>query len=162
MLWMEKHVMVTLLRLMKPKVSSHSLSQENKMMKISLSTGYAMASVGYIAQHYKEGKISAIHISKEYDIPIEYLFKILQPLVKANVLQSKKGPKGGYALARPAKDITLLEIIESIEGPMLRHIQLIERSNNEPSIRKMEEVCQSASEKTRELYSKTTLAKMLK
>ena len=132
------------------------------MMKISLSTGYAMASVGYIAQHYKEGKISATHISKEYNIPIEYLFKILQPLVKANVLQSRKGPGGGFTLARPAKDITLLEIIEAIEGPMFFHMQLPEKAKIEPFIRKMEKVCLSTTEKVRDLYSKAKLSEMLK
>ena len=72
-------------------------------MKISRSTGYALIAVGYIAQHYKEGAVLAQRVSEEYDIPLEYLLKILQQLVRASVLRSKRGPRGGFFLALDAE-----------------------------------------------------------
>ena len=131
-------------------------------MKISKTTRYALMSAGYVAQHYQEGMVLAPLISKQCDIKLSYLLKILEKLVKANILRSKKGPRGGFTLARPAKDITILEIIEAIDGPMLRHLQLVEQTNNEPFILKMEKVCQSATEKARKLYSKATLSEIIK
>jgi len=55
-------------------------------MKVSRSIGYALIAVCYVAKFYKEGAVLAARISKEYNIPLEYLLKILQQLVRANVL----------------------------------------------------------------------------
>ncbi len=126
-------------------------------MKISRSTGYALVAVGYIAQHYKEGAVLASRISKEYNIPLEYLLKILQQLVRANVLRSKRGPRGGFFLARSADDINLLEIIEAVDGPMFSHLQLAEQTNNAPFSIKMESICQAATEKVREIFKAAML-----
>ena len=131
-------------------------------MKISQSAGYALVSAGYIAQHNHEGEVRASVISKQYDIDMGYLFKILQQLVRANILRSRRGPRGGFTLARPAKDITILEIIEAVDGPMRSNLQMAEDTNNEPFSLKMEKVYLSAIEKARKLYSKATLAEMLK
>ena len=132
-------------------------------MKISSKTmGYALVATGYIAEHHKEGAIEASLISKQYNIPLLYLFKVLQKLVTASILRSKRGPGGGFSLTRPAKDITILEIIEAVDGPMLYNLQLTKHTNNEPFILKMEEVCQSATEKGREVYNKAKLSEMLK
>lgn len=131
-------------------------------MTISKTTGYALIAAGYIAKHYQEGRVEASLIADQYNISLMYLFKVLQKLVNANILLSKKGPKGGFTLARSPKDITLLEIIESVDGPMVNYLQLAEHTSNEPYGLKMEKVCESATEKARELYSKTRLSEMLK
>ena len=132
-------------------------------MKISSKTmGYALVATGYIADHHKEGAIEASLISKQYNIPLLYLFKVLEKLIKASILRSKRGPGGGFSLTRPAKDITILEIIEAVDGPMLYNLQLTKHTNKKPFILKMEEVCQSATEKEREIYSKAKLSEMLR
>jgi len=130
-------------------------------MKISRSTGYALVAVGYVAQHYKDGAVLAARVSKEYGIPLEYLLKILQQLVRANVLRSKRGPRGGFFLARPAEGITLLEIIEAVDGPVLSHLHLAEQTNNEPFSLKMEKVCKVATEKVRDIFSQAKLSEVL-
>jgi len=130
-------------------------------MKISRSTGYALVAVGYIAQHYKEGAVLAARISKEYNIPLEYLLKILQQLVRANVLRSKRGPRGGFFLAHPSENITLLQIIEAVDGPLMSHLHLAEQTNNAPFSLKMEEVCEKATKEVRAIYEKAKLSKIL-
>lgn len=87
-------------------------------MKPSTSAKYAILAVGYVAQHGKDGLIVSQAISRDYDIPLEYLLKIMQELVKAGVLRSKRGPRGGFSLARSISKITMLEIIEAVEGPI--------------------------------------------
>ena len=130
-------------------------------MKISRSTGYALVAVGYVAQYYREGAVLASRVSKQYNIPLEYLLKILQQLVRANVLRSKRGPRGGFFLAKPAENISLLEIIEAVDGPIFSHLQLAEQTNNEPFSLKMEKVCRQASERVREIFAASKLSEML-
>ena len=130
-------------------------------MKISRSTGYALVAVGYIAQNYKEGAVLAARISKEYNIPLEYLLKILQQLVRANVLRSKRGPRGGFFLARASDSITLLEIIEAVDGPLMSHLHLAELTSNAPFSQKMEQTCRKATEEVREIYGRAKLSAML-
>ena len=130
-------------------------------MKISRSTGYALVAVGYIAQNYRDGAVLAARISKEYSIPLEYLLKILQQLVRANILRSKRGPRGGFFLARPAETITLLEIIEAVDGPVASHLQLAEQTHNAPFSVKMEDVCRKASEQVRVIYEQSKLSDVL-
>jgi Rrf2 family protein len=111
--------------------------------------------------NYKEGAVLAARISKEYTIPLEYLLKILQQLVRANVLRSKRGPRGGFFLARPAEGITLLEIIEAVDGPLHSHLHLAEQTNNAPFSLKMEDVCRKATDEVKAIYERAKLSKML-
>jgi len=87
-------------------------------MRTSRSTAYGLLAAGYIAQNQDKGIILSQTIAKAYKIPLEYLLKIMQQLVRAQILRSKRGPRGGFSLARPAARITMLDIIEAVEGPM--------------------------------------------
>lgn len=78
---------------------------------------YGIRAVIYLALHNKENtKIGIKEISKELSIPTPFLGKILQLLAKNKILNSTKGPHGGFSLAKDASEITLLNIIEIIDG----------------------------------------------
>jgi Rrf2 family protein len=62
--------------------------------------------------------VASHHIAKARGIPERFLLKVLKPLVSAQILLSIKGPNGGYRLARPASDVTMLEVIEAVDGPI--------------------------------------------
>ncbi len=130
-------------------------------MKISRSTGYALLAVGYIAQNRKQGIILSQTISKKYNIPLEYLLKILQQLVRVNVLRSKRGPRGGFSLAKPAKKITLLQVVEAVEGPMIKYLNLAEQARGVKFAAKAEQVYEKAIAQARGIFEKTKLADML-
>ena len=100
-------------------------------------------------------------ISKEYKIPLEYLLKILQQLVRANVLRSKRGPRGGFFLARPAETISLLEVVEAVDGPLVGHLHLAEQTNNAPFSLKMEAVCRKSTAQMRDIFAEAKLSDML-
>ena len=85
-------------------------------MKLSGATGYGLLAVAYIAQNKDQGLILSTDVAKKYNISWEHLQSIMQRLVRARILQSKRGPRGGFSLARPATKITMLEIIEALEG----------------------------------------------
>lgn len=131
-------------------------------MRISRSTGYALLAVGYIAQNQpKEGIILSQSISKRYNIPLEYLLKILQQLVRANVLRSKRGPRGGFTLARGVKKITMLQIIEAVEGPMINYLNLAEQARGVKFAAKAEQVYEKAIAQARSIFEKAKLADVL-
>lgn len=131
-------------------------------MKISRSTGYALVAVGYIAENYQDGAVLAARVSKEYGIPLEYLLKILQQLVRANVLRSKRGPRGGFFLARDSKEITMLQIIEAVDGPLMSHLHLAEQTHSADFSFRMEDVCKEATESVRKIYDGAKLSEILK
>lgn len=130
-------------------------------MQISTSAGYGMMAVGYIAQHDAEGPVLANAVSKKYDMPTDYLLKILQQLVRANVLRSKRGPRGGFSMARPAHEINMLEIVEAVSGPIAGHLEFAQQAKGAPFSLKMEDVCRQASAKCVGILQNTSLSQML-
>jgi Rrf2 family protein len=87
------------------------------MAILSSTCKYAIRATIYLAINEGENKkISINKIAEALDIPTPFLGKILQNLVKDKILSSSKGPHGGFGLARKPKDISLLDIIEVIDG----------------------------------------------
>ncbi len=130
-------------------------------MKISRSTGYALLAAGYIARHRKEGIILSQTISEKYNIPLEYLLKILQQLVKANLLRSKRGPRGGFSLGKPANKITLLQVIEAVDGPMVSLLHLAEHAKGERFASRIEKTYDKAISQARAVFDKAKLSDLL-
>ncbi len=130
-------------------------------MKISRSTGYALLATGYIAKHPERKIILSQTISKEYDIPLEYLLKILQQLVRANVLRSKRGPQGGFSLARPTKKITMLQIIEAVDGPMISQLDLAEQTHGEKFSVRAERAYEKAIAQAKSVFEKAKLSNLI-
>ena len=87
------------------------------MAILSNTCKYAIRGTIYLAlSDGEENKIGIKKISEALDIPTPFLGKILQNLVKFKILSSTKGPRGGFGLAKGEDEITLLEIIEVIDG----------------------------------------------
>ena len=63
-----------------------------------------------------EHRVAMADIAEEFDVSAAHLAKVLQRLAKAGFVQAVRGPGGGYVLAQPAADITLLDVYEAIEG----------------------------------------------
>ncbi|MCD6395466.1 MAG: Rrf2 family transcriptional regulator [Planctomycetes bacterium] len=129
-------------------------------MKMSTTAHYGLIAAAYIAEQADEGRVKASTISAKYGIPLEYLIKILQQMVKANILRSKRGPTGGFILACPAKEITLLEIIEAAGGPIASQLELARVAKKAHFSVEMEKVCVRASEKAASILSKAKLSQM--
>lgn len=84
---------------------------------LSSSCRYGIRAIIYIANQPRERKNTGIkQISKDLDIPTPYLAKILQQLAKHKILDSSKGPHGGFSLLKEPKKITLLDIVRTIDG----------------------------------------------
>jgi Rrf2 family protein len=85
-------------------------------MRISKKAGYALRALGVMA---RRGGSSSIHeLSERERIPVKFLEQILLSLRHAGLLSSKRGVGGGYTLARPPAEISLLEVIQALDGPI--------------------------------------------
>ncbi|MHC4596064.1 MAG: RrF2 family transcriptional regulator, partial [Planctomycetota bacterium] len=101
------------------------------------------------------------NISKEYDIPLEYLLKILQQLVRANVLRSKRGSRGGFSLAKPPKKITMLQIIEAVDGPVVSQLNLAEQTHSARFGVRTEKIYEKAIAQTRAVLDKAKFSSLV-
>ena len=87
------------------------------MLKLTKKADYGLIALKHLAVNGPESS-SAKEIADTYGIPVALLSKILQKLAKQGFLVSEHGTNGGYRLAREAKEITALEVIRTIDGPI--------------------------------------------
>ena len=87
-------------------------------MQITRQADYAVRAVLYLAQNKNGNRTSTSTVAKEQRIPPSFLAKIISQLSIAGLLQTSRGARGGVTLARDPKEITLLEVVEAIDGPM--------------------------------------------
>ena len=88
-------------------------------MKIKQATSYALHATMYMVRHVTQLPVTTGAIAKAEGIPAGYLSKIFHQLVKAGLVKASPQRKKGYIFAKPAEDISLLELFEAIEGGTL-------------------------------------------
>lgn len=86
-------------------------------MQITRQADYAVRAVLYLTRQGDE-RVATSTIAEEQHIPPSFLAKIISQLSIAGLLHTSRGARGGVTLARESKDITLLEVIEAIDGPI--------------------------------------------
>src|SRR5438105_5562128 len=89
------------------------------MLKLTKKADYGLIALKHLAVNHSRGSSSAKEIADSYGIPLPLLSKILQKLGKSGFLRSEQGTNGGYKLARDAREITALEVIRAIDGPIV-------------------------------------------
>ena len=87
-------------------------------MQITRQAEYAVRTVYYLAQQDLSLSIPTARIAKEQDIPSPFLAKIVMQLSAVGILHTSRGARGGVRLAKPPSNITLLEIVEAVDGPI--------------------------------------------
>lgn len=88
-------------------------------MEITRQADYAVRAMVYLAELPMDGRVATATISKEKDIPLPFLTKVISRLATAGLVVTSRGMGGGVSLARPPEEITLLQIIEAVDGPIL-------------------------------------------
>jgi Rrf2 family protein len=87
-------------------------------LKLVKADDYAVRAMIHLACLPEGSMAMRNEIATAQRIPSSFMAKILRSLVRARLLTSSRGVNGGFALARPAAEITLLDIVEAIEGPL--------------------------------------------
>jgi Rrf2 family transcriptional regulator, iron-sulfur cluster assembly transcription factor len=87
-------------------------------MKLSTKTRYGVRALFDIAFHNQGAPTQARDIARRQEVPLRYLEQIFQELRRANLVEAKRGPRGGYSLARPPEKITLGDVVRAVQGPI--------------------------------------------
>jgi len=87
-------------------------------MQITKQADYAVRAVLHLAKMEPDDRASTAGIAKQERIPSSFLAKIISQLSIAGIIQTTRGAKGGVVLAKKPEDITLLDVVESIDGPI--------------------------------------------
>ncbi len=90
-------------------------------MRISSKGEYGIRALFDLAQRYGQGLIQSDEIARRQGIPVNYLNQMLITLRRAGLIESLRGPQGGHTLARPPEQISLLEALVALEGPLMVH-----------------------------------------
>ncbi|MCK5808033.1 Rrf2 family transcriptional regulator [bacterium] len=99
----------------------------NSLIKLSKKTTIALHALAYIAANGDHHLCPVKRIAKALEVSPTFLAKVLQPLVKLNILESTRGAHGGFSLLKSAKDLTLLDLILTINGPFSASYCLFEQ-----------------------------------
>lgn len=87
-------------------------------MKISTKGRYGLRVLLDIATHQDHGPVILRDIAKRQDISEKYLWQVINPMKGAGLVTAARGSKGGYTLAKGVEEITLLDVVTALEGPV--------------------------------------------
>ncbi|MBX7099397.1 MAG: Rrf2 family transcriptional regulator [Myxococcaceae bacterium] len=87
-------------------------------LQISRKIEYGLRAMLFLAAQPEGSIVPFRAIAQRMEVPEEFLAKILKTLVRSGLASSSRGSRGGYALGRPASEITFLDVIEAVEGPV--------------------------------------------
>jgi Rrf2 family protein len=108
----------------------------------------------------QQGELCPSHVvAQAQGVPEQFLLQVLRPLVRARILVSVKGPSGGYRLAKRARDITLLDVIEAVEGPVRGEAPPLAHDRGTAGLEdRLQGVCGLIAEQTRRQLQKVRIS----
>jgi Rrf2 family protein len=130
-------------------------------MKMTRASSYALHAVAYMATQKTDKPVASHHIAQARGIPERFLLKVLKPLVSARVLLSIKGPNGGYRLARQPNEISMLEILEAVDGPIRGQAPFTDEEVNGNLNHKLENICKQTADQVRKQLEKVRISDLV-
>jgi Rrf2 family protein len=130
-------------------------------MKLTRASSYALHAVAYMAAQKHDKPVASHHIAQARGIPERFLLKVLKPLVSARVLMSVKGPNGGYRLARTPSEISMLEVLEAVDGPIRGQAPFSDEETDGHLNHKLENICKQAADQVRQKLDKVHISDLL-
>jgi DNA-binding IscR family transcriptional regulator len=88
------------------------------VISITTKSPYALSALVELHHHGDRGPVPIAELARRRNIPVQFLEQLFATLRRAGVLRSQRGVKGGYFFARPSGDITVLELVELLDGPV--------------------------------------------
>lgn len=128
-------------------------------MKLTRASTYALHAVAYMAGQKTRTPVASHIIAQDRGIPERFLLKVLKPLVSAQILNSIKGPNGGYHLAKGPNEVTMLDIVEAVDGP-IRGIAPTAQEKDTTLNRRLEQICTQSAEALRKQLGKVKLSEL--
>jgi Rrf2 family protein len=91
----------------------------NGSVHISAKTEYAIRATIELASSASDGSLTAHAIADAQQIPLRFLLNILADLRRVGLVDSRRGPRGGWWLSRPAETITIADVVRAVDGPLV-------------------------------------------
>jgi Rrf2 family transcriptional regulator, cysteine metabolism repressor len=88
------------------------------MLSITTKSPYALSALVELHRLQAAGPVPIAELARRRQIPVQFLEQLFASLRRAGILRSQRGVKGGYTLARPASEVTVLELVEVLDGPL--------------------------------------------
>ena len=88
------------------------------MISITTKSPYALHALVELQRRGDAVPVPIAELARRRDIPVQFLEQLFATLRRAGLLRSQRGVKGGYSFARPAEEITVLEVVEQLDGPL--------------------------------------------
>jgi len=130
-------------------------------MKLSRTVAYAVRATLQLAQLEEDSPVPCSRLATAGKMPERFLLQILRNLVTHGILRSTRGVDGGYALVKPADQISLLEVIEAIEGPYDSSLEMGEGLSELSQI-KLRDALDEVTTTTRRQLEAIKLSQLLK
>lgn len=90
------------------------------MLSITTKSPYALGALVELQLHGDSGPVPIAELARRRAIPVQFLEQLFATLRRAGILRSQRGVGGGYSFARPASEISVLEVVELLDGPLGR------------------------------------------
>lgn len=131
------------------------------LLQVSRKIDYALRAMIHLATLPDGVREPLQDVARKNNIPREFLAKIFKVLGDASLVTAVRGPGGGVAIARPPAEISFLEVIEAVEGPVVLNLCLDHtRSCAQSPICSMQAVWRAGQERMLDVYRTTTLASL--
>lgn len=130
------------------------------MLKLTKKADYGLIAMRHLAETADHGSVSAKDLADAYGIPQEALAKILQRLAKAGLLKSMHGTRGGYTLSRSPMQISALEVIVAIDGPLFMTSCFSDRNCEQTDRCTVREPLRKVGESIQQVLSRLTISEM--
>jgi Rrf2 family protein len=127
-------------------------------VKLSRMSGYAVRALVHLAGQETGWPVASHTIAQAKGMPERFLLKVLVALARARLVLSLKGAYGGYRLARPAKDISLLDIVEAVDGPVRGSVPQAVTDGDGKLDRRLQAACDGAAEIVRARLQRVSVA----
>jgi Rrf2 family protein len=130
-------------------------------MKLTRASSYAIHALVFMGSQKHNRPVASHHIAHARGIPERFLLKVLKPLVSARVLQSIKGPNGGYRLAKGPNEISLLEVLEAVDGPIRGQASFSRDDNDNGLNKRLDQICNQAADQVRRQFQKVRISELV-
>jgi Rrf2 family protein len=88
------------------------------VISITTKSPYALSALVELDRQGGAGPVPIAELARRRDIPVQFLEHLFATLRRAGILRSQRGVKGGYSFARPSDEVTVLELVELLDGPL--------------------------------------------
>jgi Rrf2 family protein len=127
-------------------------------MKLSSASVHALHALAYLARHPASSPLPSQAVADATGLSASFLNKVLGQLASAGLVRSEHGKGGGYRLGRPARSITLLDVVEAADGPVCGEAPALGVGEGRRLDCRLQEVCDRAAETVRWELQKVSLA----